>query len=114
MPEILTPADWWSVLDTHWDDLKVTISMYLDLDAVPGEGSGVNNPDRRTLREMLPEWKAARDQDSLLRVLNAAWGMAPDRPEIHSNPAWMELCDLCSEDWVFQQLPQEDEGATDE
>lgn len=106
MPDsIKTPEDWWAVLDESWDDLRLTIGLYLDMEAVPDpERTGVSNPDGLPLGVMLKQWKEGRDHDSLLRVLNETWARAPDRPEIHQNPAWAELCDLCSEVWVFHEF----------
>ena len=47
---------------------------------------------------------AAEDWDTLRKRFHEIWSWLPDRGDIHRHP-FGRLCDLCSEDWVF------DEGA---
>lgn len=48
-----------------------------------------------------------RSYETLHRRFEKLWGDLPDRPEIRFQP-FFDLCDLCSEIWVF-----EEDGRTD-
>jgi len=44
----------------------------------------------------------AEDWGMLLKRFNEIWNWLPDRPDIHRHP-FGNLCDLCSESWVFEE-----------
>lgn len=44
----------------------------------------------------------AEDWPMLHQRLNEIWAWLPDRPSIHRRP-FSQLCDLCSEFWVFEE-----------
>lgn len=100
---IQTPVDWWKVLDDNWDKLLETMSYYIDLSAMATATCQSDSPPLFvSIHVDLERAKQARDHARLLTYLFATWDLAPDSPGIHSNPAWNELCDLLSDDWVFQ------------
>jgi len=39
----------------------------------------------------------------LWEYFEKAWESAPDSISIHYNIGWYDLCDLCSENWVFYE-----------
>jgi hypothetical protein len=43
-----------------------------------------------------------KDHESLARRFNQLWAALPDSMSIHMHP-FGDLCDLCSEYWVFQE-----------
>lgn len=51
----------------------------------------------------LDEASRSRDGMETARLLNKCWESAPDHPIIHTWPRWGDLCDLCSECWVFAE-----------
>lgn len=105
---IETRADWWDLLDVHWDDIHACIGKYLSLTRTPDpEDGGVENPEEKTLGELLPGWKEQRDDMLLRRVLDDTVTAAQDDSASHENPGWHILCDLCAESDV---LYDEDEG----
>lgn len=79
-------SDWWSNVDEHWDDLTNIIRMFC-----PISSFGL---------AALAELKIQRDP-GLWWYFQQAWMNAPDDRSIHSIPSWYVLCDLCSENWVF-------------
>jgi len=105
-----TPEEWWKSVDDNWPDLLNIMAMFLPMAALATRPP--NDPDGSMVsgRNGLPmlryqdveEAKANRDHYILLRYFNGAWGAAPDDYYIHSIPCWHILCDLCSEEWVFE------------
>lgn len=82
---INSQEDWWKVLDG----------------AVDGIGECFSRVNMSDQFHELVEAQEARDYETILRLLNRCWAAAPDTPAIRSWPKWFDLCDLCSEAWVF-------------
>ena len=111
--EIQDETSWWATIDDNWPDILEIFDRFLKQKKIPeGVTPGLAVAVRddttvdvfapsRTLLHLVESAKRDRDPEPLLRVLNAAWHVAPDEPWIHSIPGWGVLCDLCSEDWVF-------------
>lgn len=112
--EIKTPNDWWTLVDSHWQnilDIFSNVGAPLERNE---EGhwwaDEVFEPATRhekTLISTLEDAKEEADHKTLHDLLQKAWLAAPDERYIHSWPSWGILCDLCSEAWVFEP---EDEG----
>jgi hypothetical protein len=103
---IKTKEDWWRAVDTFWDHLYDIISDHMDMDHIAFEEPG-NSNSAITGRKICSEvvfLKENRDQ-RLARYFHASWGLASDS-YAWSVPSWGLLCDLCSEDWVFD-APEE-------
>ena len=106
---IKTPADWWEALDAEWDDLVAIVAHKIDLSHAaympPGKDEARGGtPTGRTISaelDYLRTNRTAKAAWALGRYFNAAWGMASDA-YAWSVPGWGTLCDLCSEEWVFQ------------
>lgn len=84
---IRTKDDWWKLFDQIKGDFETLFS-----------NAGVP--------ELLPQLNEAaqsRDGKKAQELLNKCWFAAPDSPVIHSWPNWGNLCDLCSEAWVFYE-----------
>lgn len=110
MPRIDSVSDWWQVVDDNWDDLLEIIAHHMDLGHPAYEIPG-NDKSKMTGRSILREvhhLKSTRDQ-RLCRYFAAAWSLASDA-YAWSVPSWGALCDLCSEEWVFdpEQNPEND------
>src|SRR5579859_1564173 len=99
---IETPSDWWACVDRYWPQLRAILYRFIPMDKNEGyDGEILLFP----LSKHIEELKEQRNQD-LARYFNAAWGAAPDDPSIHRIPGWGMLCDLCSEEWVFNEPPE--------
>jgi hypothetical protein len=95
---------YWNAVDLQWDNLLDILSDQLDMDSLAFEKPG--NPEspmtgRGVLAELI-HLKKTRDQ-RICRYFNAAWGLASEA-YCYSKPAWGLLCDLCSEEWVFNEV----------
>ena len=100
--DIKTPADWWKTLDDHWADI-LTCASYVGADLSRPEPQFQHLADTQPFAAFLEAAKTHRDRQTVRRFLGRVWMAAPDRSEIHSWPSWGTLCDLCSEDWVFEE-----------
>lgn len=99
MSTIKTVDDWWRVTEDCWPHLVNIMERFLPMGEFQNlDGTLLGVP----LREYVTTMFERRDAD-IPRILNAAWGAAPDQPSIHSIPRWNVLCDLCSEEWVFEE-----------
>lgn len=107
--KIETPADWWKVLEDHWNDIQQCFALcgapmtleeegYWWADSFGGE---VIRHDKSLIRT-LEDARKYHDNEMMARLLNACWIAAPDSRKIHGWPSWHVLCDLCSEEWVFE------------
>lgn len=100
---IKTPEDWWKLVETQWPKLHRILCNFVPVEELGKAESA----------------KANKNWASLWTCFQHAWFAAPDSPEIHSIPGWGDLCDLCSENWVFEiqcpecrcQMMQGQEGA---
>jgi hypothetical protein len=82
---IKTPDDWWELVEQEWHDLRKTLIMFLDKSQVEDAKRYIENKNHSSLHTLFEE----------------AWYQAPDDGAIHFIPGWGNLCDLCSEFWVF-------------
>lgn len=85
MSSIKNIEDWWTLLNDSWDDIIEIISHCL-----PGIDL-----------ERLNELRLSRNPE-LHSYLNSAWIMASES-YAWSVPGWGYFCDLCSENWVFNE-----------
>jgi len=88
---IRTPEDWFKLADKTIGRLPDYASEFMtDFDADKATGL----------------LKAAKDSgqepDELHSMFETLWSELPDHPAIHTGP-FNDLCDLCSEYWVFQE-----------
>jgi len=106
---IKTQSDWWQVVDDYFHWLLAIVAHHMDISspAYDKPGDSTSKPTGRNIFEELEHLKTVRDP-KLCRYFAATWGMASDA-YAYSVPGWGALCDLCSEEWVFQQVPTEDE-----
>ena len=102
--------DWWNLCEKRWTNI-------LDIFAKVGAPMGRSEEDHwwsdkvgtpsthhdECLAQTLEDLKTARNHDALLRLFHQAWTAAPDDVLIHSWNGWFDLCDLCSEEWVFYE-----------
>lgn len=106
MKEIKTINDWWENVDTYWSQLQSILWQFLPMAGMEIiTGCGEVKPS--TIRMAQEVDRLKRERDRLLGYyFEAAWESAPNKPEIHFIPGWGVLCDLCSEQWVFE--PEEE------
>lgn len=106
MSVIRTAEDWWAETNARWQDiLEIFGNCGAPLDDTKW-CDGIQEPATEhdeTFVEMLTRLKDAKDGQALSRWFNLCWVAAPDRRDIHSWPSWGVFCDLCSENWVFEQ-----------
>jgi hypothetical protein len=93
MADIRTQDDWWK-------SAKETLPLLPDYASSFGR-----NWDAEKAEKAL----ADRNWMQLYRLFEKLWADLPDSPIIHIHP-FGDLCDLCSESWVFtDNLSTEDE-----
>lgn len=100
---INTPQNWWTTLDENWADLlQITCSVGVPLSKFHEETQGTNGDPLEPLMVFLERTKKRQDHDTMWLFWQRVWAAAPDSSKINSWPGWGTLCELCSEDWVFQ------------
>jgi len=107
-----SPEMWWKAVRWYWDKLHLIVQRFVNLQEIMPEASlrGIENADQYRMKsagEALLLAKTNKDWKLVRRFFFAAWEFAPDNPSIHQIPCWELLCDLLSEDWVFQPEPEE-------
>ena len=81
-----TKEEWIKVLDTWWDpEIREIIYQY----------------GQTELSLHSDELYKLKDYPALHRLFETVWSDAPDSIEIHENPGWGVLCDLCSESYLL-------------
>lgn len=101
--KINNKEDWWDGLDLRWEYILEIIAHHIDLSheayEIPGDDTSAST-GRRVIEEL--EYLRKNRDSKLHRYLNASWCMASDA-YAYSVPYWGDFCDLCSEDWVFEE-----------
>ena len=99
-------SDWWETVERKWDQI-VDLSfmwpnkfdpMALVPDYMVGDGITFVMNNREAM-----QFCRKRQDRRLARFLYGIWEAAPDSGGIHSLDGWGDLCDLCSEEWVFDE-----------
>lgn len=100
-----TKKEWWKLVDDHWEDLLSIMDQFLPLNAPATDPPGKTTGKILTHNALNDIFQAKKNRDGykLLRYLNGAWGMAPDKPWIHQIPGWGVLCALCSESHCIEE-----------
>ena len=101
-----SPENWWLMCEDRWDhilNIFQLVGLELDLTRYPIAVNDEPVERRMPLLQYLEFLKRVKDHYSLIRLFNLAWDTAPDSPHIHQWPSWGVFCDLCSEEWVFQE-----------
>lgn len=112
---IVDSASWWGILNYRYNDIVAILHRFLPMGdfahAVPGDSAtpvkvdSLGNPINGT--RDFNEAVQKKDAPRVLAYLNGAWWHAPDKQWIHTIPSWSALCDLCSENWVFDEEEEE-------
>lgn len=120
--EIKTKEDWWSVFNSHKDDLRSLVSNFhpvcrneefageFSISAGAAEeacehvrkaivDSGINPSPVEEFDRAI----ASNDHNALIRLLNQTWFGIPESYDSRELPGFFPLCDLCSESWVFEE-----------
>jgi hypothetical protein len=90
---------WWNTVEKYWEHLFAIIIKFLpNVTFIGCEGNIISHD---TLMEitLLKECKDPR----LCRYLFMVWDAALDDPSIHSISGWRILCDLLSEEYIFNE-----------
>lgn len=97
--------DYWACVDKNWNNiLGIFTRVGMQLTGLQGAGQQLDKP----LYQHLEELRSKRSPE-IVQYFDWVWGVAPDSPIIHRWAGWFELCDLCSESWVFEtDEPQEE------
>jgi hypothetical protein len=90
---IETPEDWWTGFERIIPSM--TTLQQLVWDEEKWSESELRNIEKN------------HQQSDALLVVNTIWVAAPDKAYIHTWPDWHNLCDLCSESWVFEENENE-------
>ena len=85
--KIESKQDWWRGIEVWQEDLLKIIIKFSGVDSAMKFQKG--------MREK--KWEDVHS------VLEEAWAKAPDSPQLFKIRGWDELCDLCSEAWVFNE-----------
>jgi hypothetical protein len=86
---IKTKDDWWKLYEQNIDNTMGYQQMIYDI------------PE--ATKDQMLQWLHKRDWQAATKFLDQVWIDAPDSPVIHTWPGWHDLCDLCSESWVFHE-----------
>ena len=101
--EIRTPEDWWKAVEYQWPNLVVILGTWLDFQSpaydIPGDPR--SQMTGRNVVEELEYLKQTMDNRRLARYFFAAWDLASESYARSRPPGWNMLCDLLSEEWVF-------------
>jgi hypothetical protein len=114
-----TPAGWWAVFQSRKADLRRLVENFhpSHINEELASEFPVSAPAVESIREkclapndlpLLPvmefdEATRTRDYATLVRLLNATWFGIPESSEAQTLPGFRDLCDLCSESWVFDE-----------
>ena len=103
--EIRTPDDWWQAVEEQWAFLTVILGTWLDFKspAYDVPGNPTSQMTGRNIVEELEYLKRTKDNRRLARYFFAAWDLASESYARSRPPAWSTLCDLLSEEWVFNE-----------
>jgi hypothetical protein len=101
MLRIKTPKDWWELVDAEWVNLSTLIERFTPTPYEKTIDELVREIKGKTSLVRAIEMKENRDWEGLHSIFQNTWGYAPDVPGLDSIPGWLDLCDLCSEIWVF-------------
>ena len=96
--------DWWTLLESNWDNILNIASDQLDVNSLAFEIPG-NPESKMTGRNVLQEMnhlKIIKDSN-ISRYLNAIWGLASDAYARENRRGWKIICDLCSEEYVLYE-----------
>ena len=100
MSHIASPEDWWKL----WIDRRSDILSIAE-DKLGIEMEEILEGRTSSLAYDINAWTDDQEWEPLWEFLNRIWEEAPDGPVIHSWEGWSDLCDLCSEKWVFAGIP---------
>lgn len=96
MPEINSKEDWWFHYNKNLTDLICIVLDYVDRKYA--QGLAPND-----VEDQMEEWGRERKySQTLYCYLNSSWFNAPENG-CREIPGWFVLCDLCSENWVFEE-----------
>ncbi len=101
---ITNKETYWQTVDLHWDNLLKIIGHHLNLADFAYENPGQSNSPltgKSVLDEIIYS-KQTRNQ-KLVRYFNGVWCLASESYAKSRVPSWGVLCDLCSEEWVFDE-----------
>ncbi len=90
MATIKTQEDWWNTAKSIIPRLPDYMNEF---------NGGISEEKVLTELNSLVE---NHDHNKLWSRFEEIWAWLPDRPDIHHGP-FGDLCDLCSEYWVFQE-----------
>lgn len=106
MAELKTPEQWWALVDSRWSDFEQVAGLVVGSRRQAFDGPAQFEDSRLQVAdpqfwEKMTAAKDRRDHVGVHGGFEAMWAGAPDRGDIHDWPGWMDLCDCCSEIWVF-------------
>lgn len=93
MAMIKTQEDWFSTFKSMLDDGS--------LRTIAENVHGKDHPAHDEVFKAMEFFLEKKDARQLVGCMEMLWNDAPDDKIIHSWPRWHDLCDLCSESWVF-------------
>jgi hypothetical protein len=96
--KIQNPLSWWYALIVVSSNLPEYQNKHSYLSEIIEEIENFNK-NISTVPFTERSMKAGQQAAKLMETL---WNQLPDDPSIHSLPRFMLLCDLCSENWVFE------------
>ena len=84
-----TQEDWWECLGNNLNNIKEITKKV-----------GLFTEDKW---DYFLKLRSDKDHKNIHKILEQIWNEAPDNRVIHKWRGWGNLCDLCSEYWVFEE-----------
>lgn len=105
MPKINNKEDWWNVVKENKQkflDLlgRCNYNVYESLGAKCATDS---SPDGESIKDAFERCIKEENHKEVHSMCHRIWGALPDKPHIHQWPGFYDICDVCSEYWVFQE-----------
>lgn len=117
-----TAGEWWALLEAHRAALLGLVTTYHPdcyrvhgLPITAGRAEAICERVRQDIRlasagkprpaERFEEYLRTRDP-AMAGLLNEAWFGMPESAEVRTEDGFGTLCDLCSESWVLEPMPE--------
>jgi hypothetical protein len=130
----MTIKEWWELVDDSWDDLIYLIEMFhpacrsdMNMMKYPITAEMPEKACASIRRDVVEEYnpffskkklpistaitcRANKDISGLISVLNQTWFGMPESTDVHREPGFNELCDLCEGPYEEEQEDVEDKA----
>jgi len=117
---IETPEQWWAYLETNKNSLLDLLATYhpyynhqhnhkitalLAEKVAKGVRESIRELEQNDPQRRFENYFKETNHEDMISLLNEVWFGMPESYESRNANGFDALCDLCSECWVFQELP---------